>query len=252
MATNDFADTTQQQVGSPGTLNLTFLCSFIKKFFNGNPLDLHEFIANCDSAFKFAKGPQNEFLVAYVISRITGSARAQIRHKTITDWPELKSLLLQLYSHKNHYMQFMEELCTIKQHSNENILSFYNRIDTICTRLFYCFNLQDPAERIGRIETIKELSIQRFTRHSHPDISRFLRSKEPATLSDALNLALEKERALQISCKTQATPNKNQPNFNQNSTNHSTKFCNYCKRNGHLLSECFRRNRWNSRNNNNN
>lgn len=190
MATNNTADTTQQQVGTPDSLNLTFLCCLITKSFDGNRLDLHEFIANCDSAFKFARRPQNEALMAYVISRITGSARAQLRDKAITDWPELKSLLLQLYSDKKHYTQLMEDLNTIKQSSNENILSFYNRIDKICTRLLNSLNLQDPVERIGRIETIKELSTQRFILHSLPDISRFLRSKEPATLSDALNSAL--------------------------------------------------------------
>jgi len=61
--------------------SLTFLCSLITKSFDGNRSELHEFIANCNSAFKFANETQSEQLMAFVISKITGSARAQMRDK---------------------------------------------------------------------------------------------------------------------------------------------------------------------------
>lgn len=280
---------------SPTTvITLTFLCSLITKSFDGTRSDLHEFISNCDSAFYFASGAQTNALMAFIISKITGSARAQLRDKSITTWIELKELLLKLYSDKKHYTQLMEELNTIKQNLNENVLSFYNRIDKLCTRLLNSLVCQNENERIGRVQTIKELSIQRFILHSLPDLSRYLRSKEPKTLADALNAALEEERALQISkqgrsfpkaftstnrycaqCKTKshntrdcfknksqtvhvnkpfqkpANPNTTSYNKNNNynastsahqSADRSQKFCNYCKKSGHLISDCFKRN----------
>lgn len=283
---------------------LAFLCSLITKSFDGNRLELHEFISNCESAFRFATGNQSEALMAFVISKITGSARAQVRDKAIQTWEELKTLLLQLYSDKKHYSQLMEELNTIKQHANETVLSFYNRVDKLCTRLLNSISC-NQGELLGRTETIKELSLQRFIFHSLPDISRFLRSQGPKDLATAFNAAIEEERALQISkqnrpilqktkycsiCKTKTHNTQNcykkgniqvnQPsnthnfskqgssannyngNYSKTDTNGnsfssknrsgSSKFCNYCKKNGHLINECYKRNKKNFNTNNNN
>lgn len=264
---------------------LTFLCSLIAKPFDGNRTELHEFISNCNNAFRFANPQQTDALIAFVISKITGSAKAQLRDKCITSWEQLKSLLLRLYSDKKHYTQLMEELNTIKQHNTESVLSFYNRIDKLCTRILNSVSCRDEGERLGRVETIKELSLQRFILHSLPDISRFLRGKEPKNLSDAFNAAAEEERALQVSksnylhnhnknkycsnCKTKShntrdcfkknnnrsremTVNLNAPqNVSRQNFQRSNKFCNYCKKQGHLIADCFKRKKNNETYNNN-
>lgn len=259
---------------------LSFLCSLISKSFDGTRSELYEFTSNCDHAFRFANNQQTDALIAFVISKITGSAKAQLRDKCITNWQQLKSLLFRLYSDKKHYTQLMEELNTIKQIPSESVQSFYNRIDKLCTRILNSVSCQDERERLGRVETIKELSLQRFILHSLPDISRFLRGKEPKTLSDAFNAAMEEERALQVSksnnsqysqnkycshCKTKTHYTKDcfkRKNFqrkevpvninntqNRNPQQNSNKICNYCKKQGHLINECFKRQRNNEKRN---
>lgn len=229
--------------------------------------------------------PNTHALIAFVISKITGAggAKAQLRDKVITSWDQLKDLLLKLYSDQKHYTQLMEELNTIKQNANETVQYFYNRIDKLCTRILNSLTCPDESERLGRVATIKELSLQRFILHSIPDISRFLRSKEPKTLSEAFNAALEEERALQVS---KSNFNNRPPKFysnirtkthntrdcykkNQTSTVHlnssentnsrqnrnapnQNKFCNYCKKSGHVIADCCKRKRNNERNNPNN
>lgn len=128
--------------------------------------------------------PNTHALIAFVISKITGAggAKAQLRDKVITSWDQLKDLLLKLYSDQKHYTQLMEELNTIKQNANETVQYFYNRIDKLCTRILNSLTCPDESERLGRVATIKELSLQRFILHSIPDISRFLRNKEPVTV----------------------------------------------------------------------
>lgn len=278
---------------------LAFLCSLIPKSFDGNRTELYEFVSNCENAFKFAHNSQNEPLIAYVISKITGSAKAQLRDKEINDWKDLKELLIQLYADKKHYTQLMEDLNTIRQNFNESILSFHNRVDKLYTRIVNCISDNDEGTRKARVQIIKELALQRFILHSQPEISRFLRSKNSNNLSDALTSALEEERALQISkssslgsrpskfcknCKTKTHntqdcfKNKkfnvqlNKPSENSNTNNHSntnynsnknyksngnynssyqSKFCNYCKKNGHLIDDCFKRQRKNEGNSSN-
>lgn len=96
-------------------LPLTFLCSLIAKPFDGNRHDLPEFISNCENAFKIARLNQIDALLTLIMSKITGSAKAQMRDKTISGWQTLKNLLLQLYSDTKNYTQLMEELNTIRQ-----------------------------------------------------------------------------------------------------------------------------------------
>lgn len=262
---------------------LTFLCSLISKPFDGSRSELYEFISNCENAFRFANAQQTHALIAFVISKITGGAKAQLRDKVITSWDQLKDLLLKLYSDQKHYTQLMEELNTIKQNANETVQYFYNRIDKLCTRILNSLTCPDERERLGRVETIKELSLQRFILHSIPDISRFLRSKEPKTLSEAFNAALEEERALQVSksnfnnrppkfcsnCRTKTHNTRDCYKKNKTSTVHlnssentnsrqnnnatnQNKFCNYCKKSGHVIADCYKRKRNNERNNSNN
>lgn len=64
---------------------LPFLCSLIANPFDSNRSELYEFISNCENAFLFATNQQTEALIAFVISKITRSAKAQLRDKVITN-----------------------------------------------------------------------------------------------------------------------------------------------------------------------
>ncbi|KAL3266803.1 hypothetical protein HHI36_010957 [Cryptolaemus montrouzieri] len=176
---------------------LSFLCSLIPHIFDGNRLRVHEFISNCDNAFKFAHPSQEQPLLAYVISKISGNAKAQLRDKLVNTWVQLRELLLQLYADKKHYTMLMEELNTIKQQTQESVLSFHNNIEQIYTRIINSLPANSSDIR-GRSETLRELALQRFIFHSKPDISRFLRSKDISTLPDARNAASDEERALNM------------------------------------------------------
>lgn len=212
------------------SFKLSFLCSLVPKAFDGNRLELHEFLSNCNNANKFADDSQKEPLLAFIISRLTGNAKAQLRDKVVDSWKTLQTILLQLYSDKKHYTQLMEELNTIKQFRNEFVVNFYNRIENLTTRILNSLNCKTPAELQGRTETISELALQRFIYHSLPEISRFLRGKDLFSISTALTSAMEEERALQMHTRTKFTI---QPSQNY-------KFCTICKKTNHTTNQCFR------------
>lgn len=224
--------TEQNQVRQEQDFKISFLCSLIPKSFDGNRLELYEFISNCDNANKFASNAQKEPLLAFIISRLTGNAKAQLRDKIVDEWEELQNILLQLYSDKKHYTQLMEELNTIKQSISEPVVNFYNRIENLTTRILNSISNKSVSEKRGRSETISEIALQRFMYHSLPDISRFLRGRDFSTISSALTAALEEERALQMYKNTRG-PSQFSSNFNK-------KFCTICRRTNHNTNQCFR------------
>lgn len=253
---------------------LQFLCSLIPKSFDGVPTEFNEFITNCDNAMNLAHPIQADALYVFILSRLTGNARAQIQGKEIEKWNDLKKVLSNFYQDKKHYIQLMEELNTLKQNSNENVLSFHERISKIQTRILNSLPTQGNQ---SKIETIKELSLSRFIYHSKPEISRFLRGQKIESFSEALNVAIEEERALQMSysdykrklnntfcniCKrsghetkscyrNRSNTNINYNNFrpqnadnsnqNSNSNQYQQMVCNYCKKSGHLIKDCRKR-----------
>lgn len=225
--------------GESGTPNVTgtnvpaytvgFLTSFVTKTFDGNSAELSEFISNCNMAFNFAHQSQESVLLGYIITRISGNARAQLSSKNVNSWDQLREILTTLYADRKHYGQLMQELNNTKQNTHESVRSYYNRIDRLTSRLIN--SISDANERVSESKVINGLAKLRFIHHSLPDISKFLRSVRPDTLPEALGLALEEEKALEM-IKTNKPPSNssnkfdsrsNHNRFNSNSNNHQNK-----------------------------
>ncbi|KAL3274514.1 hypothetical protein HHI36_015897 [Cryptolaemus montrouzieri] len=135
-------------------LKLTYLCTLIPNIFDGTRTSVHEFISNVDNVFHFANPAEHGPLLACVISKISGNAKAQLRDKTFKTWPGLKHLLLQLYADRKHYTTLMEELNTLKQLPNDSVLTFYNNIEKLYTRLINSIPATSTDIK-GRTETLR-------------------------------------------------------------------------------------------------
>lgn len=137
---------------------LSFLCLLIHKSFDGNRNELYEFIGNCDNAFRFSAQNQRDALLAYIISKLTGSCKAQLRDKAIRNWAELRGHLIQLYSDKKHFTTLMEELNTIKQYPNENVITLHNRIERLYTNILNSL-AAESGQQTGKADLVRELAL---------------------------------------------------------------------------------------------
>lgn len=105
----------QVNAPAPAVFSLQNIFSLIPKSFDGNRSELFEFLSNCENALSLCEENQKRFLLAFIFSKLTGSARSQIQDKTFNNWQTLKDTLITLYSDCKHYSQLMEELNTVKQ-----------------------------------------------------------------------------------------------------------------------------------------
>lgn len=241
-------------------LTLSDLFKIINVEFNGKREDLNRFIRCCDYARSLADQSQYQPLLYYIITRITGNAASQIEGKEVDGWNGLKETLIKLFGPQKSHSQILEEINTIRQNSNESIGSFLNRIEHLQSMALDSIKLSgENAENLGKTEAVRWIALQRFIRHSREEISRCLRWKDPKSLSEAYEIALEEESALRERERftknspntTKFTPRNSFSNQNfrpqnsnykkQNHAQQSTKTCNYCKKPGHLIHECRKR-----------
>lgn len=260
--------------------HLQFLCSLIPRSFSGNRLEFNEFRTNCENAMNLASDNQKYPLLVFIISKLTGNIRTQLQGKAYKNWDELRNLLQNLFQDQKHHIQLMEDLNTLRQNFNESVSSFYERLDRLVMRIINTITYKKVEEQEIKIETIHELALSRFIHHTVPDISRFLRSQNVTSLSEALSKSIAEERALKIShqefrqpprqqsyctvcnrkghtsksCyhRTKSTGSHTNIHLNQTSSsnqspmytqkpNYTQKFCKYCKKQGHLIHECRKR-----------
>jgi hypothetical protein len=251
-------------------LTISDLFKIINTEFTGKRDELSRFIRYCNYADELAANSQKDALFYYIVTRITGHASSQIEGKEVNGWPGLRDILIQLYGTNKSYTQLMEELNTIKQNPGESISSYLQGIEKLQGLALDSVRLSNNVtQQDGKCEAVRIIALQRFIRHSHNNISRYLRWKDPKTLSETYSLAIEEESALtergfinpkssrnsnftkssyhyhkQINFsksvmdhqqQIQKSPNDNQP------FRHSTKICNYCKKQGHLIHESRKR-----------
>jgi len=239
------------------TFSIEFLCKLIPKEFSGNRYELGQFLANCNNAVALATHFQQTPLLYYILSKISGRAKEQLAQQRFDNWEQLKEKLKILYQDKKHYCQLMEELNSCKQSFSETVNDFYQRLEILNSRAISAAQqyANDPRDIPGKIQTINEISLNRFVYHSHPAISQMLRWKEFDSLNSAYSAAISEERALNIQkskqkfCKNCNKKNhdasqcrfKNAIEKRVNQVIPDQKFCRYCKKNGHVIEECRKR-----------
>jgi len=252
----------QASSSSNERLSLEFLIKLIPNDFDGDRYKLRSFIKQVDSVFELARPDQIKPLTLFVKSKIVGKAREQIDiHCNLTCWDEISALLINLYQDRKSLDQLLEELNSIRQHNSESVSSFYQRLEDLSSRILAIIHSTEENQQTlsGRLNMVNDMTLNRFVYHTHPQISQMLRYREFRSINNALTAAMAEEKALRLQYKqpnkqfnknhnlSQGTNNRSHPrsvNYNQL----AQKECRYCKRIGHTIEVCRKRQYNNAKN----
>ncbi|KAF9809464.1 hypothetical protein SFRURICE_020761 [Spodoptera frugiperda] len=225
------------------------LCDFISPY-KGERDTLTAFLTNCQNALDLASPSQTVLLTKYILSRLEGKAQIACSNKIFEDFNQLKCFLKQNFGERKHYNHLLLDLQSCKQLPNETVAQFSLRIESCLT---------DLQSEIYNSESLKR------------EICR-----NPKSLNDAINVALEEEKIQNLLYKTSIKPKcricgkpghsdsecrekqkrtgpPHVPSDPQPSTlfnnSGSQLFCKYCKNKGHDITQCRKRKYNNERRN---
>lgn len=237
--------------------------------FDGNKLKLNEFIDNCDKAYTLVNDNLKEILFAIIETKITDKARALIRNKEFNSWKELKEHLIDIYSDKRTMGQWQLELNSLKQGIGEPVLSFANKVENCYIKLINSLDSKlDKEAKKACVNLRKGQALSVFVSGLNKDIAIIVKAQKPENLETAIALAISEEQETKAKTEIQKhqnlynsqkfcavckktisnhNPNFNNSNVNSSNTNfhskdrqnfNNNKTCNYCKRTGHVIQEC--------------
>ncbi|CAK1581823.1 unnamed protein product [Parnassius mnemosyne] len=247
-------------------MTLSFLTKFIKSY-NGEKDSLPAFLTNCDNAMSLATPEQQPILCKFIISQLEGKAQVACSLKTFETWNQIKSFLRSTFGEKKHATHLLSDLQNCKQ-SSEDVTKFSLKLEQILTKIQsdIHYSCKNADELPGRIAAMEDLALNTFLLGLNPAISTIVRCRNPQTLNEAVQLAIEEEKLqnLQTCSKnsikqcsicnkvghvaTQCFKNKKHSNYNHNkqishlsSSNSGKLMCNYCKNIGHTIDQCRKR-----------
>ena len=105
----------------------------ISKPFNGNPLELREFIPNVEATYLVAEPSDYSLLLKFVCAKIGGEAKTKLLSRThLYTWKQVKAVLEENYSIRRTLDYYAHRPFTSKQGQTESISQWDARMDTVC------------------------------------------------------------------------------------------------------------------------
>ncbi|XP_052747822.1 uncharacterized protein LOC128202226 [Galleria mellonella] len=251
-------------------LDISTLLKLIPTFDTKENNQLYRFVRSCNSAFALASLEQESILLVYVLNNITGSGASDVHCKQYKTWIELRSFLIEKFSHVKTISHLSLELQSMFQKPNETMTEYFHRVDLCRSKIVEKLTAEILDETLaGRLATTEETALSVFINGINSDVGAMLRTKNFSNLSDAGRFALQEDKIRAMNNARQALfrvsaasrsvnsprphvkftiDNRSMtrpPNIYQQNTSKTPPYqnviCNYCKKPGHLIADCRKR-----------
>lgn len=167
--------------------------------YDGNPLTLAKWLRQTGTIIEQFSTPNqgdyiNHLLLSTALSRLTGAAETATLGQTINTWTDLKNKLKVCFGDNRSEDTLLQELMNLYQR-NETSLEFYDKCMKSRTSLLTHLTLTEQDQGIiqTKANLYTSLTKNQFITGLRGDLSRYLRSRNPTTMEDALKIVLEEK-----------------------------------------------------------
>lgn len=194
---NTSTPTTQVRQVTIDTNLIKYFAEFIPTF-DGNPLELRQYIAQVENTFQEIPEEAHRLVFAHARQKLKGAAKITCAGRTeLTTWSELKDRLISLYSCTDTLETLEMKMNQSFPKSNESLLSFGGRLQHMRSQIIdkIHFSNDDPNRKILKIEFSEQNAKNRFITFLPERFQSDMRIANPVALEQAIDIfcSLEQE-----------------------------------------------------------
>lgn len=228
--------------------------------YNGDQATLSDFISACNfisEQIEEADPAVTQGFLFVVKNKLVDKAKQFISSRNINDWPSIRQLLIGHFGDCRDTESLLRDLTACIQKHSETPRTFVQRIENLLTKLRNTISLDETLTNPIRAtlnNSHERIALKTLLAGLSDPIGSIIRSQRPASIDEAIQLIIEEENIYYLKNKNSPQISKQsqkivpRANFS-NDQRRDYKSCNYCKKIGHTINECRKR-QFNNRNQN--
>lgn len=228
------------------SFKLTELFSLIPEY-DGDQILLESFLSSCQAALHISNVEQKVLVIIHIKNKLRGKASQLVNSKFTNDWPEIKNLLISNFGETRNLSSLIHDLQYMKQ-GKDSAFTFVHKIQSHNAKLHSAINRQSELsenEKKSQAALIDNMCLDTLLTGLESKLGAIIRASNPETILDAAQrIRRENQLGYLENQRQNLRPTfNNKPQFQPpQSQNKNQKMCNYCKKPGHLINECRKRN----------
>jgi len=158
--------------------------------------DIYPFLNACEVIINTVDSEQHSFMLKMIAAtKLSDRAFNVTRYKEITEWGDMKKILLDAFETPYGAANLQIELNIIKMKNNETICAYNNRVEEIYQKLCNTVAIDKPlAEAKILRDNIREQALVSYINGLSDQIKFEVKTKNPTTLEQAMQIALITEK----------------------------------------------------------
>lgn len=217
--------------------------------YSGSQAGLYDFLKACEWVYEQIDDDVLDAFLLLIKTKLKGDAEAFISSRNIADWETLKDLLTGHYSDARDIEGLGRELTVSVQSTNESPRQFLTRIQALLTKIRSSINLNPEntdADKVTLTKSYETTALKTVLAGLRNPLGTTIRSQRPADLNEVASLLIDEENIIYLQTRNNNIDRKirgaiPKDLYNLPLRNVEQRTCNYCKKPGHVIAECRRR-----------